>query len=119
MRQRAFRSSECQAHSPIRKLMALRVDRYGEFIVLEVQANAFLHHMVRNIAGLLVAIGQGDREPAWAAEVLATGDRRINAATAPAEGLYFWSAQYPDGFGLPDDSDMMPGPAGCPADLMG
>jgi tRNA pseudouridine38-40 synthase len=115
----AFRSSECQANSPVRNLMALRVQRVGEFIGLEVRANAFLHHMVRNLAGLLAAIGQGEREPDWAAEILASRDRRLNAATAPAEGLYFWSARYPDGFGLPDDSDMMHGPAGCPADLMG
>lgn len=115
----AFRSSECQANSPVRDLMALEVRRRGDFIVLEVRANAFLHHMVRNIAGLLAAVGQGDREPEWAAEVLARRDRRLNAATAPAEGLYFWSVRYPDGFGLPDDSDMILPPAGCPADLMG
>jgi tRNA pseudouridine38-40 synthase len=115
----AFRSSECQANSPVRNLMSLRVERSGDFIAFEVQANAFLHHMVRNIAGLLVAVGQGDRSPGWAAEVLASRDRRVNAATAPADGLYFWSVRYPDGFGLPDDSDMMRGPAGCPADLMG
>jgi tRNA pseudouridine38-40 synthase len=99
--------------------MALTVMRRGDFIGLEVRANAFLHHMVRNIAGLLMAIGRGEQPPQWAAEVLASRDRRLNAATAPAEGLYFWSVQYPAGFGLPDDSDMMSGPAGCPADLMG
>ncbi|MEN9705728.1 MAG: tRNA pseudouridine synthase [Pseudomonadota bacterium] len=115
----AFRSSECQANSPIRHLMDLQLRRVGDFIGMEVRANAFLHHMVRNIAGTLAAIGQGDRDPGWAAEVLASRDRRLNAATAPAEGLYFWSARYPDGFGLPDDSDMMHAPAGCPADLMG
>ena len=115
----AFRSSECQAKSPVRNLMSLSVQRKGEFIVMEVRANAFLHHMVRNIAGMLVAVGQGDRDPSWAAEVLAGRDRRLNGVTAPADGLYFWSVQYPDNFGLPDDSDMIPPPAGCPADLMG
>jgi tRNA pseudouridine38-40 synthase len=99
--------------------MSLSVQRKGEFIVMEVRANAFLHHMVRNIAGMLVAVGQGDRDPSWAAEVLAGRDRRLNGVTAPADGLYFWSVQYPDGFGLPDDSDMILPPAGCPADLMG
>jgi tRNA pseudouridine38-40 synthase len=115
----AFRASECQAKSPVRTLMELRVMRRGDLIGLEVRANAFLHHMVRNIAGLLIAVGQGDRAPGWAAEVLASRDRRANAATAPADGLYFWAVQYPPVFGLPDDSDMMQGPSGCPGDLMG
>ena len=114
----AFRAAECQARSPVRRLYALRLARIGEYIVLEVRANAFLHHMVRNIAGLLISIGQGDHEAAWAQEVLASRDRRCSAATAPAGGLYFWSAQYPSVFGLPDDSDMMPTPAGCPGDLL-
>jgi tRNA pseudouridine38-40 synthase len=114
----AFRSSECQAKSPVRRLQTLRLTQVGEFILLEVRANAFLHHMVRNIAGLLVSIGQGDHGPAWAAQVLASRDRRQGAATAPAAGLYFWAAQYPAVFGLPDDSDMMPSPAGCPGDLL-
>jgi tRNA pseudouridine38-40 synthase len=114
----AFRAAGCQAKSPQRDLKALRLARIGEFIVLEVRANAFLHHMVRNIAGLLIAVGQGDHDPAWAAQVLAGRDRRQNAATAPADGLYFWAAQYPPVFGLPDDSDMMPSPAGCPGDLL-
>ncbi len=114
----AFRASECQAKSPVRTLHQLRVERAGEFIVLEVRANAFLHHMVRNIAGLLISIGQGDHPPSWALQVLASRNRRANAATAPADGLYFWAAQYPTVFGLPDDSDMMPSPAGCPGDLL-
>jgi len=115
----AFRASECQAKSPVRRLLDLRLKRVGEFVCLEVRANAFLQHMVRNIAGMLISIGQGDHAPAWAAEVLASRDRRANAATAPAGGLYFWAVQYPPGFGLPDDSDMMRGPSGCPGDLMG
>jgi len=114
----AFRAAGCQAKSPVRRLLALRVVRSGEIIGLEVRANAFLHHMVRNIAGLLIAVGQGDRAPSSAAQVLATRDRRMNAATAPADGLYFWAVQYPPVFGLPDDSDMMQGPSGCPGDLM-
>jgi tRNA pseudouridine38-40 synthase len=114
----AFRASECQAKSPVRNLLALRVEQRGEIIVLEVRANAFLHHMVRNIAGLLIAVGQGDHPPDWAGQVLASRDRRASAATAPADGLYFWAAQYPAVFGLPDDSDMMPSPAGCPGDLL-
>jgi tRNA pseudouridine38-40 synthase len=115
----SFRAAECQARSAVRELMALRVERRGDFVLLEVTANAFLHHMVRNIAGLLVHIGSGEAPPSRAAEVLAARDRRIAPATAPAAGLYFWRVHYPAVFGLPDDSDIIADPAGCPADLMG
>jgi tRNA pseudouridine38-40 synthase len=115
----AFRAAECQARSPIRDLTRLEVRRVGEFVLLEVTANAFLHHMVRNIAGLLIHIGQGEAAPAYAAEVLEGRDRRLAPATAPAGGLYLWRVHYPVVFGLPDDSDIMPPPAGCPADLLG
>ena len=115
----SLRAAECQARSPVRNVSALRVERYGDFLVLEVTANAFLHHMVRNIAGLLIHIGQGEAPPRFAAEVLAARDRRLAPATAPAAGLYFWRVHYPAVFGLPDDSDIIPNPAGCPADLLG
>jgi tRNA pseudouridine38-40 synthase len=97
----AFRSSECQAKSPVRRLTRLIVERDGDWVAIEVTANAFLHHMVRNIAGLLIAIGQGEREPAWARDVLESRDRTRGHVTAPAEGLYFWSVEYPEVFGLP------------------
>ncbi len=115
----AFRAAECQARSPARDLTQLELRRVGDFLVMEVTANAFLHHMVRNIAGLLIHIGQGEAEPVHAAEVLAGRDRRLAPATAPAAGLYLWRVHYPPVFGLPDDSDIMPAPAGCPADLLG
>jgi tRNA pseudouridine38-40 synthase len=115
----SLRAAECQARSPVRNLHALRVQRCGDFVLLEVTANAFLHHMVRNIAGLLIHIGQGEAAPQFAAEVLAARDRRIAPATAPAAGLYFWRVHYPPVFGLPADSDIIPDPAGCPADLLG
>jgi tRNA pseudouridine38-40 synthase len=115
----AFRAAECQARSPVRNLGALEVARRGDFVLLEVTANAFLHHMVRNLAGLLIHIGQGEAAPGFAAEVLAARDRRIAPATAPAAGLYFWRVHYHPVFGLPGDSDMIPDPAGCPADLLG
>jgi len=115
----ALRAAECQAKSPVRNLTQLVVTRVGDFVLLEVTANAFLHHMVRNIAGLLMHVGRGMAPPAFAAEVLAGRDRRLAPATAPAAGLYFWSVRYPPVFGLPDDSDIMRSPAGCPADLMG
>lgn len=97
----AFRAAECQARSPIRRLMRLDVERDGDWVTIDAKANAFLHHMVRNLAGLLIAIGQGDAEPAWAKEVLDSRDRTRAPATAPANGLYFWGVDYPDAFGLP------------------
>lgn len=100
----AFRSSECQAHSPVRRLERLAVARRGDWIIIDATANAFLHHMVRNIAGLLIAVGRGDAAPEWAREVLDGRDRRQGAATAPAEGLYFWAVRYSLAFGLPDPS---------------
>lgn len=99
----AFRSSECQAHSAVRRLRSVMVSRRGEWLCMEVTANAFLHHMVRNIAGLLIAVGRGDLAPGFAAEVLASRDRTRNAATAPPEGLYLWHVSYPRVFGLPED----------------
>jgi tRNA pseudouridine38-40 synthase len=105
----AFRAAECQARSPIRCLTSLTVERQGDWVLIEATANAFLHHMVRNLAGLLIAVGQGEHEPSWAKEVLDSRDRRCNAPTAPAAGLYFWSVRYASTFGLPD---IAAGPAG-------
>lgn len=114
----SLRAAECQARSPVRELLGLAIGRSGDFIVLEVTANAFLHHMVRNLAGLLIHIGQGRAPPAFAAEVLAARDRRVAPPTAPAQGLYFWRVSYPGVFGVPADSDIMAAPAGCPGDLL-
>ncbi len=101
----AFRAAECQAKSPIRRLQRLTVTRHGDWVVIEATANAFLHHMVRNIAGLLIRIGKADAPPSWAEEVLAGRDRRLSAATAPADGLYLWSVRYPAAFALPQRLD--------------
>ncbi len=100
----AFRAAGCQAHSPIRRLYALAVERYGDQVIIEATANAFLHHMVRNLVGLLLEVGLGKAPPAWAAEVLASRDRTLSAPTAPAEGLYFWKVRYPQAFGLPEEA---------------
>jgi tRNA pseudouridine38-40 synthase len=97
----AFRAAGCQARSPIRRMERLAVTRQGDWLAIEVTGNAFLHHMVRNIAGLLIRIGKGDAPPSWAAEVLAARDRRSSAPTAPAHGLYLWHVRYPAAFGLP------------------
>ena len=99
----AFRSSQCQAASPVRTVSALTLSRRGDFIALTITANAFLHHMVRNIAGLLIAVGRGARVPGDVDRILASRDRRQNSATAPAEGLCLMSVVYPGAFGLPGD----------------
>ena len=97
----AFRDSECQSPTPFRNVSAIRVWRSGEFVVMDIRANAFLHHMVRNIAGTLAEVGQGKQPPEWVAEVLASGQRRLAGMTAPADGLYFVGPEYPPEFGLP------------------
>jgi tRNA pseudouridine38-40 synthase len=97
----AFRYSECQARSPIRRMERLTVERRGDWVFIEATANAFLHHMMRNIAGLLIAIGKTEAPPSFAGEVLAGRDRTRNAATATAAGLYLMSVRYPAAFGLP------------------
>jgi tRNA pseudouridine38-40 synthase len=103
----AFRSSECQARSPVRQLRSLTVTRTGEHIVVEVTANAFLHHMVRNIVGLLLVIGQQRAAPERAREQLESRQRSSGEATAAAHGLYLWRVEYPPQFGLPVDSAMI------------
>jgi len=97
----AFRAIECQAKSPVRRVDRLAVTRQGEWVAVEVTANAFLHHMVRNITGLLMAVGHGESPAERVAAVLASRDRKVNAATAPPDGLYLASVQYPAEFGLP------------------
>jgi len=97
----AFRSSECQAHSPVRQLRALSIERRGDWVSIEVTANAFLHHMVRNIVGLLLAIGLKRAAPERAREQLESRARSQGEATAAALGLYFWQVEYPGAFGLP------------------
>jgi len=97
----AFRAIECQAKSPVRRVERLSVTRDEEWVTLEITANAFLHHMVRNIAGLMLSIGHGESPPERVAAVLASRDRRINAATAPPDGLYLAAVRYPAEFTLP------------------
>jgi len=96
-----FRAAGCQASTAIREITALTLDKKGDFILLEVTANAFLQHMVRNITGTLVAIGRGDERPGWAAEILAGKDRREGGMAAPPHGLTLVSVEYPPEFHLP------------------
>jgi tRNA pseudouridine38-40 synthase len=98
----AFRDSQCQAHSPVRTIRHLRVQRSGEFIIIDICANAFLHHMVRNITGTLSQVGLGKQQVAWVAEVLAGRDRTKAAVNAPPSGLYFVGPEYPAEFALPE-----------------
>ncbi len=97
----AFRSAECQASSPVRKLHALELQARGERIDFVLRANAYLHHMVRNIVGTLIYVGNGRRAPSWAGEVLASRDRARAAPTFAAEGLYLEAVEYAERWGLP------------------
>jgi len=97
----AFRAIECQSKSPVRRVERLEVLRQAEWVTLTITANAFLHHMVRNVAGLLMSIGHGESPSGRVAAVLASRDRKTNAATAPPDGLYLVAVRYPGEFGLP------------------
>ncbi len=90
----AFRASRCQARTAMRAVSTLMVTRHSDFVVIEVAANAFLHHMVRNIAGVLLRIGRGEEAVDWAAQVLASRDRCKGGVTAPAQGLYLYRVDY-------------------------
>ncbi len=103
----SYRAVACQSRTPMRNIHFVNVYRCGEMVVIDIQANAFLHHMVRNIAGVLLAIGSGSRPVAWAEEVLLAKDRKAAAATAPPFGLYLIGVSYPDCFQLPHSK---PGP---------
>ena len=97
----AFRAIECQAKSPLRRVERLEVTRDADWLTIAITANAFLHHMVRNVAGLLMSVGHGESPPERVATVLASRDRKTNAATAPPDGLYLAGVRYPAEFGLP------------------
>lgn len=97
----AFRSSECQAKSPVRTLHSLEIEASGERIEFVVRANAFLHHMVRNIVGTLIHVGKGKHPPDWAKEVLLSRDRAMAAPTFGPEGLYLERIEYDPQWRLP------------------
>jgi tRNA pseudouridine38-40 synthase len=91
----SFRSSQCQAASPVREMHTLTVKRARDFVIVSLRANAFLHHMVRNIVGELVLVGQGKHEPGRVVQVLEARDRTVAAPTFSAAGLYLSQVQYP------------------------
>jgi len=97
----AFRAIQCQARHARRDVQQIAVHRDGEHVVLEVRANAFLHHMVRNVVGSLLPIGRGEQPESWIAQLLAGRDRTLAGPTAPATGLCFLGPLYPAACGLP------------------
>lgn len=103
----AFRAAECQSSTPMRCVKAVSVTREAQLVRIDIAANAFLHHMVRNIVGSLMEIGSGRQPERWMAELLAGRDRRRAGATAPAAGLYFWQVDYPAEFGIPVPSSVL------------
>ena len=97
----AFRSVECQSKTSVRRIERVAVQRTGDYLRLEIVANAYLHHMVRNIVGTLLDV-QGERDPLGAmSRILLSGERRLAGATAPAAGLYLWRVEYPAAYGIP------------------
>jgi tRNA pseudouridine38-40 synthase len=97
----SFRAAECQAKTPVRLLHELNISAQGHFIYIDVRADGFLHHMVRNIAGVLLAIAAGEHPPDWSRTVLEARDRNQAGVTAPAHGLYLTDVRYPDEFAIP------------------
>lgn len=99
----SFRAVACQSRNPVRHVHFLRIIERKPLIIIDIQADGFLHHMVRNIAGVLLAIGQGKQEPNWAKSVLDAEDRTLGGVTAPPDGLYFIDVHYPERFVLPKE----------------
>ncbi len=102
----AYRAAGCQASKPVREVFSIAVSRDADWISIEISANAFLQHMVRNIAGTLVAIGCGDQPMDWAAKVLASRDRTVGGVAAPPHGLTLVKVHYPVEFGLPENPNL-------------
>ena len=106
----AFCSSDSQSDTSIRRVDEVTVRREGDFVIIEATANAFLHHMVRNIAGTLITIGQGEADALALRGMLRSRDRSQAGPTAPAQGLYLWSVRYARAFALPSPRSAMIGP---------
>ncbi len=103
----SFRALECQSKTPMRNVYHLSVERFSDLVVIDISANAFLHHMVRNIVGVLIAVGSGRKPGAWVQEVLNAKDRKLGAETAPPYGLYLVGVVYPAHYGI---NQMITGP---------
>ena len=98
----SFRSAQCQARHPVRTLQRLDIDERGPFVVFTLRANAFLHHMVRNLVGALLQVGQGRESATWMAQLLQARDRRLGAPTFMADGLYLCAIEYAESYELPE-----------------
>ena len=102
----SFRSSKCNSKTAMRNVTDFSIERRGDFVIFEIEANAFLHHMVRNIAGVLMKIGGGFKEIDWMQEVLLSQSRRSAAETAPAGGLYLIRVRYPEPYLFPHSDQL-------------
>jgi tRNA pseudouridine38-40 synthase len=98
----SFRASACQALSPVKILQSIVISRRGSYWRFDFEANAFLHHMIRNIMGCLIAVGQHKHPPGWVKEVLLERNRDVAAPTFSPHGLYFLGPRYAPHWGLPD-----------------
>ena len=108
----SFRAAQCQALSPVKTVLRAGVQKHGNYWRFDFEATAFLHHMVRNIMGCLIAIGQGKHPPAWISQVLSARDRNAAAPTFAPDGLYFMGPRYDAKWGVPDRTpafDILPG----------
>lgn len=99
----AFRSSKCQAHNPERHLQHSEVSKEGNIVIFKFTANAFLHHMIRNIVGTLLKVGKGEQPIEWVKQVLSSKDRTQAGMTAPPNGLTFTNVTYDDEYGIPSN----------------
>jgi tRNA pseudouridine38-40 synthase len=106
----AFRSSECQASSPVRTLQRIDIERRGVYVVFDFCANGFLHHMVRNLVGTLIYVGKGKHDPEWVREVLVRRQRSFAAPTFEAAGLYLARVEYDSNWSLPTFSRSLSSP---------
>ncbi|MEK9766950.1 MAG: tRNA pseudouridine(38-40) synthase TruA [Thalassolituus sp.] len=97
----SFRAKDCQANSPVKEMHHIRVERFDRLIMVELECSAFLYHMVRNIVGVLLPIGQGHQPVEWMTEVLEAKDRTKAGVTAPGGGLYFVGVEFPEQFNVP------------------
>jgi tRNA pseudouridine38-40 synthase len=104
----SFRSAECEAKTPVRIMQSAEIRARGPYFLFDFTANAFLHHMVRNIVGCLVYVGKGNQPPQWISELIAARDRRLAAPTFSADGLYLIGVRYDARWGLPAFPPMMP-----------
>jgi tRNA pseudouridine38-40 synthase len=104
----AFRSAGCSAQHAVREVTAINVNRQGEFVTIDITANAFLYHMVRNIVGSLIAVGLGEKSEEWFAEVFQGQDRKLAGVTAESQGLCFMTVRYDSKYNLPQSEDAAP-----------